>query len=316
MSKRPAYTLIELLVVIAVSAVLMGLLLAAVQKVRGAAARTACGNNLKQIGLALHAFESASGHFPPGRGAPLPAAFSTHARLLPFLEQTALQQQIDFTAAPTTFSVAGGPTYDGAANYPAATALVKTFLCPADPVGSRVPGSPDGATNYAASAGSGTVDLGNLNGSDGVFFLASAIGFRDLLDGSSQTAAFAERTLGPGVPGTDDRVLILVRPAGTDPTPAGCSAATGTWSGERGAKWILGNYGNTLYNHYFPPNAPAVWDCMNVQQQKGLTAARSAHLGGVTVLFCDGSVRFVPDGVALPVWRAFATRAAGDLAEE
>src|SRR3954471_16543891 len=139
-ARRRGFTLIELLVVIAIIAVLAGLLLPAVQKVREAAARTACANNLKQIGLALHHHHDAYRRFPPGRGAPLPVVFSAHAYLLPFLEQEGLKNRIDFSAPPTTFSVAGGPTYDGSANFPAATAVVKTFLCPSDPAGVRVPG--------------------------------------------------------------------------------------------------------------------------------------------------------------------------------
>src|SRR5688572_26360871 len=110
MRGRRAFTLIELLVVVGIVAVLTGLLLPAVQKARAAAARAACGNNLKQIGLALHAHHDARGRFPPGRGAPLPAVFSAHAPLLPFLEQEGVQTEIDFSAAPVTFSVAGGPT--------------------------------------------------------------------------------------------------------------------------------------------------------------------------------------------------------------
>ena len=310
--RRNGLTLIELLVVVAIIAVLVGLLVPAVQRAREGASRAVCGNNLKQIGIALHIYNAAKGRLPPGRGAPLPAVFSAHTYLLPYLEQEGLRRMIDFRAPPTTFSVVGGPTYDGSANYPAATTVVRTFLCPSDPAGDRVPGLPFGATNYAANAGSGTVALGSLTGADGVFFLGSAVRFSELTDGSSQTAAFAERTLGPGqASGAAPGQLILERPAGTEPTPPNCAAGTGTWNAERGAKWILGNYGNTLYNHYYPPNVDA-WDCMNVQQQKALTAARSRHPSGVLVLLCDGGVRFVRDDVTLNVWRALGTRAGGE----
>ena len=104
---------------------------------------------------------------------------------------------------------------------------------------------------------------------------------------------------------------MLEIPGAGDTTAAACRPSAGAWNTERGAKWIVGNYGNTLYNHADAPNPPHC-DCLNATQQKARLAARSFHSGGVNVLFCDGSVRLVADGVPLPAWRAMATRAGGE----
>jgi len=101
-------------------------------------------------------------------------------------------------------------------------------------------------------------------------------------------------------------------PAATDPSPSACGSPNGPWNPERGAKWIVGNYGNTLYNHFYAPNA-AAWDCMNATQQKGLLAARSLHPGSVSVLLCDGAVRVVVNSVDLGTWHALATRSGEEL---
>jgi prepilin-type processing-associated H-X9-DG protein len=241
--------------------------------------------------------------------------FSAHAYLLPYLEQENLKNRIDYNSAPTTYSVANGPTYDGSANFEAARTVVKVFLCPADVGGGRVPGSQYAATSYAANSGSGTVDVGTLANADGVFFLGSTVGFRDITDGTSNTAAFSERTLGTGSAGGDTQRLILERPPGSNPTVSDCAAGSGGWFASRGEKWIFGNYGYTIYNHYYPPNSPS-WDCMNVQQQKALATARGRHPGGVMVLFCDGGVRFVPNAIDFSIWRALATRAGGEVSSD
>src|SRR3954462_7595703 len=161
MRRRTAFTLIELLVVIAIIAILIGLLLPAVQKVREAAARLKCGNNLKQLGLAMHNYEGATGKLPPlyPGTAPGSTAFnykytwSVIAQLNPYLEQTAIYNSMDLAQ----------PMYDAsnnitAANKFAVVQLVPLFLCPSDrgvPVSSAYGVTNMGPANYVASHGSG-----------------------------------------------------------------------------------------------------------------------------------------------------------------
>jgi prepilin-type N-terminal cleavage/methylation domain-containing protein len=312
------FTLVELLVVAAITGMLVALLLPAVQSARAAASRIQCANNLHQIGLALHHHHDALRKFPPGRGAPTPLIFSPQACLLPYLEQQNTSLRIDYTAPPANFTVPPSTVYDGSANRPAAETTVKTFLCPANGAAGRIAGSSFGCTNYAATTGSGNPDGGNLATADGVFLLGTACADRDISDGLSQTIAFSERMLGTGSTGASesaaDRVMREFAGSAT-PTAALCAAtSSGSWNGERGGKWIVGNYGNTLYNHAYPPNAPA-WDCLNATQQRALLAARSQHPGGVITLRCDGSVHFVGDAIEIAVWQAFATRASGEVGQ-
>jgi prepilin-type N-terminal cleavage/methylation domain-containing protein/prepilin-type processing-associated H-X9-DG protein len=310
---RAGFTLVELLVVIAIIGALVALLLPAVQSAREASRRAACSNHLRQLGVALQNFHQSENHFPPGRGGPPPKIFSPLAYLLPYVEEGSLQARIDLSMAPTTVVVAG-VLYSGNANKPAASEAVAVLQCPSDMIAGRVPSSSFGATNYVACTGSAALD-GNIWPGDGVFFGESGVKFSDLLDGSSHTAAFSERMLGNGVTAPIAApphqahlyMLEIKNSVPVDEPTCGLPSSGVQWYRERGAKWILGNYSNTLYNHRYVPNPPQ-WDCMNLPQQKGYVAARSYHPGGVNVAFCDGSVRFILDEIELAIWRATATR--------
>ena len=332
--------MIELLVVIAIIAVLVGLLLPAVQKVREAAARMSCQNNLKQIGLALHNYESTFHTFPPARNPfspPPPLVHSALARLLPYVEQDNVGRLIDFSSPPIFFA---GTTPPSAGNYTASITVVKLWNCPSDGISGVVPGDgslavkPDGTTsttdhyagtNYVTCVGSGSaaVNWGKYANSDGMFGqVAYRIG--DVTDGLSNTVAFSESLLGQGggaEPSTASSVLqnaqrqVLTLSGSTVTDDATCSlgnSSGGYWSNIRGAKWINGHYADANYNHHLLPNDPR-WDCSNASHNPGQAAARSNHTGGVNVLFGDGSVHFIANSITPVTWQSLATRNGGEV---
>ncbi len=313
------FTLIELLVVIAIIAVLIALLLPAVQQAREAARRSQCKNNLKQLALALHNYESSHRVFPPG-GLGYPFVWSAQAQLLPYVDQAGLNNLLIFEVPPM---LAFGGAYDPvkvAANDAAAQLSLPLLVCPSD--NDRVPGSVYGGISYPACAGSGlngpgTADDGSISNADGVIFSRSKIGFRDVLDGTSQTIAFGEHLLGDGQnaapAGTDYRLKVIELPMATQTTPAACAPGSApAWSGQRGAKWINGHLADTMYNHFYEPNS-AQPDCHNGFHNFAITSARSAHTGGVQVALVDGSVHFINENIDLTIWRGLSTRAGKEV---
>jgi prepilin-type N-terminal cleavage/methylation domain-containing protein len=346
---RRAFTLIELLVVMAIIAVLVGLLLPAVQKVRTAAARASSQNNLKQLGLALHAYESATARLPGmlAAGATNATSFgySVHAQLLPYIEQEPLGRQIDLTQ-PLFVGVFPTVTFQlNPVVAPAAATPVKTFLCPGDgqqplfTVNSG--GGVHTGTNYVVNLGSGLAGAGasSPNGydtrfpTDGMFFYGPGLRFADVTDGTSNTLVLSQCLLGLNATLTkpyadlsaDERRRQTASLSGkglfTGPTGAnpgyGASAPIGateyqtatSWRGNRGGSWIWGNASVNGFTAALTPNSP---EPDSTAHGLGFLAARSNFTGGVNVCLGDGSVRFVRDSIALPNWRALATRAGGE----
>jgi prepilin-type N-terminal cleavage/methylation domain-containing protein len=296
MSHRKGFTLIELLVVIAIIAILIGLLVPAVQKVREAAARSQCQNNLKQIGLALHNYHDALKKFPPGGD---PKNFSAHSQLLPFLEQDNIYRLIDFNQTP------------GHANNAVPRAhVITTFLCPSNPQSGLPTGN--AGNNYVFNYGDDI--LWAQPATRGIFFFQNkTCRMLDITDGTSNTAAFCERRTGDFSNGiaTDETDLFTV--AGANPVDANdayniCLTVDPTnlayqWRSDYGQHWLQ-NWHMTLYTHAGPPNSRS---CA-FPPTKMIMVANSGHSSLVNLLLCDGSVRSVSNRVDINTWRALGSR--------
>lgn len=292
--KRAGFSLISLLVILAIIAILLGLLLPAVQKARQAAQRVKSLNNMKQIALGFHNYHDAQGSFPPGVDA---NHFSALVRLLPYLEQQALFQQIDL-AKPL----------DQAPEQVRMT-RVPMFISDRDPLPAP---TKFGATNYLFVAGSKP----ELKDNDGVFYLQSATKIADILDGTSNTIAVVEDLHGDGGKQAVDVHRQHVKLKANDLAGLNADSGVKEWengksiAGDRGASWMDGRFlqGTFTATRAANDSKPDV----NCGGEGGLSGVRSLE-NNCNVGFMDGSVRAVKTELDLATWKALATRKGGEV---
>jgi prepilin-type N-terminal cleavage/methylation domain-containing protein/prepilin-type processing-associated H-X9-DG protein len=339
-NRRTGFTLIELLVVIAIIAVLIALLLPAVQSAREAARRAQCVNNLKQIGLAIHNYESTFKVLPYGKGdgytsvlpgTPAYARWSTHSQLLMFIEQGNLFNSINFFLPPETPGMAGAlpfmPPYQNPnrENATASRRQVNIFLCPSD--GPPIADWP-GGTNYLGNQHTWACDLSESNPctvstgevNQGIFYHRSAVKLSDVPDGLSQTSFFSEKIRGTGMPDVKSDMLATASQTSLNATYTDCeninTKTAPPLTSRQGMSWVMGEMCCTNYNHVAQPNHntcaglgfPGTMANMSMQ-----VPPNSRHPGGVNMMMGDGSIRFVKNGVALMTWRALGTRNGGEV---
>jgi prepilin-type N-terminal cleavage/methylation domain-containing protein/prepilin-type processing-associated H-X9-DG protein len=323
---RHGFTLIELLVVIAIIAVLIGLLVPAVQKVREAANRMSCTNNLKQLGLAAQNYQTSNGFFPVGWQLPVPGPTTgnvwsnwTYANsqvnaapppagnprytnlmveLMSYIEQDNLVKKWDYNNVSNNVGPAGS----------IASQVVKSFLCPSSILAgsptATVSGNLYGLNTYGGIAGIKSFRAFKTSthviSNDGIFYINSQHRIAEIIDGTSNTAMFGERHY---IDANFDRMYTNFPIKG--------------WSG-----WAWCDQPNAIgdflvgairpINWQIPATATGANSSSNQWVQERLSTMGSAHSGGANVGLADGSVRFLRDSMVLTSLQALVTRAGGE----
>ncbi len=306
MGRNRGFTLVELLVVIAIIGVLIALLLPAVQAAREAARRTQCKNNLKQIALALHNYADSFKVFPPSSTSGIgngvwnypgsgPSDPSIHLHsfaslLLPYLEQGNVADQVNYNVSALD-----------PANRTIASQILPFYRCPSyagkdysdEPVYVSTVGYDKFAIrNYVALGARTVVGLSGAIPPDGVMFPGSKTGFRDVIDGTSNTIAFAETR--------EERSAVWID---------GTSAAVAARWTDLTSPTYTGDTVSINHTPYFPggvfPNS--------IGQEYGPS---SFHPGGAQHAFVDGSVQFLKETMDATVYDALTTRAGGEIVGE
>jgi prepilin-type N-terminal cleavage/methylation domain-containing protein/prepilin-type processing-associated H-X9-DG protein len=321
------FTLIELLVVIAIIGILIALLLPAVQQAREAARQTQCKNNLKQMGLAMHNYLDAHRRFPPSSVLPLtrvsPAPWSVHARLLPYLEQTALHNLIDWSVQ-----------WEFTVNPLVCRTRVDVYQCPSE-INDRAR-TTTAIIHYPLSynVNQGTwfiFDPVSGQFGDGAFHPNRAMKDADFRDGMSNTLCAAEgKAYQPNLWDTMNPNTLGVPPPAA---PADLAAYYGgTFDSNGHTEWVEGDVHETGFTTTFTPNTVVPYttggvaydiDVTSLRDGESITlptyaavTARSYHTGTVNVLLMDGSVRNASNSIDRNIWRSLGTRAGNEVIGE
>ncbi len=343
--RRRGFTLIELLVVIAIIAVLIALLLPAVQAAREAARRIQCVNNLKQLGLGLMNYESSNGALPPQQVLQSVATSTTTAtllwhnswgvtsRLIPYMEQGPMYNAVNLFDKTSN-----------AANVTVVASTLNILLCPSEPNTQPFTSgtSTSGVSNYGWCAGDWYVygGMGNAGAqlTRSAFTVNVSRRLAAITDGLSQTAVASEGKVQTPIAGncfgsaSNGSMLFppLTNPNIIPDPNASIAIIQSIYSSclQRG---VIGHtnwtYANSIYDGFttaLPPNtkvlvAPGIDLDVNTEDENNggptyaAVTARSYHPGGVNVLFCDGSVRFIKDSINYQTWRALGTIGSGEV---